>query len=78
MANTNNRALPEMASMRYHTYHRDFQALRKYNENAQPEDAIAGILEDEFADAQDAQGSKAFNRLLVHISKNAPEPALIE
>ncbi|KAL8776562.1 MAG: hypothetical protein Q9203_001891 [Teloschistes exilis] len=55
LANTNNGALPEMGSIRYHTYHREFQALRKRNENAQPEDAIAGFLEDEFADAQDAQ-----------------------
>ncbi|KAL8640906.1 MAG: hypothetical protein Q9228_002227 [Teloschistes exilis] len=65
LANTNNGALPEMGSMRYHTYHREFQALRKRNENAQPEDAIAGFLEDEFADAQDAQGSEAFNRFLL-------------
>lgn len=58
--------------MRYHTCQRESQAIRKHEVNAQPEDAISGIPEDEFADVQDAQVRKSSISFHVHISKICP------
>ncbi|KAI4253907.1 MAG: hypothetical protein LQ352_003415, partial [Teloschistes flavicans] len=73
LATTNNKTSPEMGSMRYHTWHGESRALQRYNDDTKTGHAIAEIPEDEFANIQDAEGAKAFNKFLVHISQNAPE-----